>query len=195
MLPFSCQYYFFLANLTAIIISVFIYYNLLKLPSLNFSSCLLPQVNHYQNFICCLIMKIHVQKQKQSLILFHISGMMITLTELIKKNRQGWCCNKTPQGINATKALAHVLKNKGIHIKSCYAYTDKEYTTIYQELQHFKQAWKGVIHDYSEKSKHPFQVYIIIHLLSSNSPYTTVKKLSLHQTTLMYMKCEISVLH
>ena len=30
---------------------------------------------------------------------------------------------------------------------------DKAHITIYQELQHFKANWKGVIHDYSENIK------------------------------------------
>ena len=55
------------------------------------------------------------------------------------------------QVINDTKALAHLLGKKGIHIKSCYVAKKKANTTRYQELQHYKQARKGVLLDYSEK--------------------------------------------
>ena len=59
-------------------------------------------------------------------------------------------CNQIFQGINATKALAHVLGKKGIHIKSCYVAKDKAHTTRYQELQNYKQARKGVLQYFSE---------------------------------------------
>ena len=52
-------------------------------------------------------------------------------------------------GINATKALAHVLGKKGMDIKSCYIPKDKSHITRYQELQHYKQTRKGVLLDYS----------------------------------------------
>ena len=39
---------------------------------------------------------------------------------LDEKNWQCLWCDQTFQGINATKALAHVLGKKGMHIKSCY---------------------------------------------------------------------------
>ena len=68
----------------------------------------------------------------------------------MKKNWQGLWCNQTFQGINATKALAHVLGKKGMHIKSCYVAKDKSHTTRYQELHNYKQARKGVLHNYSE---------------------------------------------
>ena len=57
----------------------------------------------------------------------------------------------TPPSIyhNATKALAHVLEKKGMHIKGCDVAKDKSHITRYQELQHYKQTRKGVILDYS----------------------------------------------
>ena len=51
---------------------------------------------------------------------------------LDEKNWQCLWCNQTFQGINATKALAHVLGKKGMHIKSCYVAKDKAHTTRYQ---------------------------------------------------------------
>ena len=65
------------------------------------------------------------------------------------KNWQCLWCNQCFQGINATKALAHVLGKKGVNIKSCYVAKDKYHTTRYQELQHNKQTRKGVLLYYS----------------------------------------------
>ena len=57
------------------------------------------------------------------------------------------------QGINATKALAHVLEKKGMYIKSFFVTKDKYNITRYQEPQNSKQTRKGVILDYSENTK------------------------------------------
>ena len=59
-----------------------------------------------------------------------------------------WCDVKF-QGINATKALAHVIGTKSMHIKRCTASIDQAYLSIYKELQKIKAAKKGIIHDYS----------------------------------------------
>ena len=48
---------------------------------------------------------------------------------LNEKNWQCLWCNQKFQGINATKALAHVSGKKGMHIKSCYVAKDKFHTT------------------------------------------------------------------
>ena len=71
--------------------------------------------------------------------------------EARRKNWQCLWCNKSFQGINATKALSHVLGKKGMHIKSFYVDKDKAHTTRYQELHHYKKTRKGVLLDYSEK--------------------------------------------
>ena len=71
------------------------------------------------------------------------------IRRLDEKNWQCLWCNQTFQGINATKALAHVLGKKGMHIKICYVAKDKSQTTRYQDLQNYEQARKGVLHDYS----------------------------------------------
>ena len=68
-----------------------------------------------------------------------------------EKNWQCLWCNQTFQVINATKALAHVLGKKGMHIKSFHVAKDKAHTTRYQELQNYKQARKGVLLEYSLK--------------------------------------------
>ena len=75
-----------------------------------------------------------------------------------EKNWQYLWCNQTFQGINATKALDHVLGKKGMHIKSCYVAKEKAHTTRYQELQNYKQDCKGVLHDYSEKIRAPIKI-------------------------------------
>ena len=72
---------------------------------------------------------------------------------LDEKNWQCLWYNKSFQGINDTKDLAHVLRKKGMHIKSCYVPKEKAHIKRYQELQHFKHTRKGVILDYSEDIK------------------------------------------
>ena len=57
--------------------------------------------------------------------------------------------NNIFQEIIATKALDHVLGKKGMNIKSCYSDMYKSHLTIYQEIQNFKYANKGVINGYS----------------------------------------------
>ena len=47
------------------------------------------------------------------------------------KNWQCLWCNQSFQGINATKALDHVLGEKGMHIKSCYVDKHKSHTKGY----------------------------------------------------------------
>ena len=79
--------------------------------------------------------------------------MMITFGGLMKKKWQCLWCNQSFQGINATKALAHVLGKKGMHIKICYVAMEKDHIKRYQELQHYKQTLKGVLLDYPEKVK------------------------------------------
>ena len=67
----------------------------------------------------------------------------------MKKTGYAYGVIKFFQGINSTKALAHVFGKKGMHIKSFYVAKDKAHTTRYQKLQNYKQAHKGVLHDYS----------------------------------------------
>ena len=81
---FSCQCYFFPANVTAKTLSFFTSCNFSQVDIINFPSCHPLQVNHCQNIIICSIMKIHVQKQKQSLILFHMFGIIIIFWGLMK---------------------------------------------------------------------------------------------------------------
>ena len=76
--------------------------------------------------------------------------------KILRLDENNWkClwCTKIFQGINDTKALAHVLGKKGMHVKSCYVPNDKAHITIYQELNHYKQTRKGVLLDYSENMK------------------------------------------
>ena len=125
----------------------------LKLISISFPSCRLTQVNLLQNFIHFQIRKRHVQKQKLNFISFHLFEGGDHILRLDENNWQCLWCTKVFQVINATKALDHVLWNKGMRIKSCYFPKDKAHITRYQELQNFKQAQKVVLFDYSEKMK------------------------------------------
>ena len=56
-----------------------------------------------------------------------------------EKKWQCLWCNTSFQGVNYTKALAHVLRKNGMHIKDFYVPKDKAHITRYQELQNFKQ--------------------------------------------------------
>ena len=69
----------------------------------------------------------------------------------MKRTSNNYGVLKYPNEFNATKALSSVLGNKGIN--SCYIPKGKSHITRYQELQNFKQAWKGIIIDDSEKMK------------------------------------------
>ena len=60
-------------------------------------------------------------------------------------------CDVTFQGINATKALAHVIGTKCMHIKRCTASIDQAHISIYKELQKIKAAKKGILNDYLQK--------------------------------------------
>ena len=136
---FSCQQY---------IKNYFIIYKwdfLFQLISVKFTSCRLSQANLLQHFIHLSIRKRQVQKPQPRSISFHLHGMMITFGGQMKKNWQCLWCNQSFQVINATKALAHVLRKKGMHIKRCYVAKDKSHTTRYQELRHYKQTRKGVL--------------------------------------------------
>ena len=54
-------------------------------------------------------------------------------------------CDVTFQGINATKALAHVIGTKCMHIKRCTASIDQAHISRYKELQQIKVAKKGLL--------------------------------------------------
>ena len=45
------------------------------------------------------------------------------------------------------------MGENGMHIKSCYEVIGNTQLKRYQELQHFKASWKGIIKDYSENIK------------------------------------------
>ena len=59
-------------------------------------------------------------------------------------------CDVTFQGINATKALAHIIGTKIMHIKRCTASIDQAHISRYKELQKIKAAKKGLLNDYSQ---------------------------------------------
>ena len=60
-------------------------------------------------------------------------------------------CDFTFQGINTTKALAHVIGTKSMHIKRCTDSIDQAHLSRYKELQQIKAANKGLLKDYSQK--------------------------------------------
>ena len=73
-------------------------------------------------------------------------------------------CNVKFKGINATKALAHVIGTKSMHINRCTASIDQAYLPRYKELQQIKAANKGLLNDYSQKI-----ISSILHLQDKSS--------------------------
>ena len=69
------------------------------------------------------------------------------------KNNQWKClwCDVTFQGINATKALAHFIGTKSMHINRCLATIDQAHISRYKKLLKNKIAKKSLINDYSQK--------------------------------------------
>ena len=69
------------------------------------------------------------------------------------ENNQWKClwCNVKFQGINATKAIAHVIGTKCVHIKRRRASIDQDHLSRYKDLQQIKAAKKGLLNDYSQK--------------------------------------------
>ena len=60
-------------------------------------------------------------------------------------------CNVKFQGINATKALAHVIRTRYMHIKICTASIDQYYLSIYKELTLIKASNKVLLNNCSQK--------------------------------------------
>ena len=81
--------------------------------------------------------------------------MMITFWGLMEKTGNSYGVIQVSKVINDTKAIARVLGNKVLHIKTCCVPKVKSHITRYQELQHYKQTRKGVLLGYSENIKAP----------------------------------------
>ena len=62
-----------------------------------------------------------------------------------------------------------------MHIKGCYVAKKKYHRTRYQELQHYKQTWKGILLDYSKNIKS-----FITSL--QNKPYAAIKS-TIHRSS------------
>ena len=60
-------------------------------------------------------------------------------------------CNIKFQGINATKALAHVIETKRMHINRYRASIDKAHLSRYKDLKQIKDSREGILNDYSQK--------------------------------------------
>ena len=73
---------------------------------------------------------------------------------ILRLDENNWQClwfTIVFQLANSAKALSNVLVRKGMHIKRFYVPKNKAHITRYQELHQFKQAWKGILIDYSAK--------------------------------------------
>ena len=114
--------------------------------SLKLPSCCLPKVNVFLIHSFFNKEKTRAETETRIYLISSIWGD----NHIMSLNENNWkflWYNKVFQGINATKALARVLGKKGMYIKSCYVRKEKSHKNIYQELQHFKQARKGVLYD------------------------------------------------
>ena len=97
-----------------------------------------------------------------------------------------WCDVKF-QGINAKKALAHVIGTKILHIKRCTASIYQAYVSRYNELQQIKSAKKGLINDYSQKWSLPHHAYMISHHKLLSQIFRVTQGVCTHQIPLQYM--------
>ena len=84
ILQFVSQYYLFLAVIIAKHLTFSTIDNFYQTVLIKKLSCHLLQVYCCQNIIFCLIMKIHVMRHKQILLLFHLFGVMFTWWGLMK---------------------------------------------------------------------------------------------------------------
>ena len=109
------------------------------------------------------------------------------IRRLDEKNWQYLWCNQTFQGINATKALAHVLGKKGIHIKVVMLLNKKLKQLDNKNFSITNRLGRVFLLIILKRLEHPSQVYRISHLLPSNPPSIGVSKVSLHQMTQIYM--------
>ena len=75
-----------------------------------------------------------------------------------------------------------------MHIKICYVTKDKSHITRYQELQHYKQNWKGVHLDSSEKIKESITSLQNNSYSAIDSTVHLSSKISLQQMTLVHLK-------
>ena len=120
--------------------------------SLKLPSCCLPKVNVFLIHSFFNKEKTRAETETRIYLISSIWGD----NHIMSLNENNWkflWYNKVFQGINATKALAPVMGNEGVHIKSCYVPKDKAHKRRYQELHNFKQDRKCVLLDYSEKMK------------------------------------------
>ena len=144
VLFFCCQQY--INNFIIIYKTEFLF---LLIP-VQFASCRLLQANLLQHFIHFFNKEKTSAETATKLNLISSIWNDDHIRRVDEKNWQCLWCNQTFQGINATKALAHLLEKKVMHIKSCYVAKDKAHTTSYQKIQNYKQAREGFLHHYSE---------------------------------------------
>ena len=142
---FICQFSFFLANVTSKTLShslssIFSQVDIIKV------SVVLSTISQYSSTFHSLFNKEKTSAETKTK-LDVISSIWDDshILRLDEKNWQCLWCNTSFQGINSTKDLDQVLGKKGMHIKRCYVPKEKSHITRYQEIQHFKQAWKVLL--------------------------------------------------
>ena len=96
-------------------------------------------------------------------------------------------CDVKFQGINATKALAHVIGFKNLHMIICTASIYQAYLSRYTQLQKIKASKKGVLNDYSQKMIFPYHAYRISHQKFLSQIFSVNQGVCTHQIPLQYM--------
>ena len=157
---FFCQCYlfifwccFFLANVTAKTLSFFTSWNFSQVDIIKFSIMSSSTSQYSSNFHSFFNKEKTCAETETKIDLISSLWVDDQMLRLDETNRKCLWYTWKSQGISTTKALAHVRGKKGMHIKGCYVPKEKYHITRYQEIQHLKQAWKGVLFGYPEKTK------------------------------------------
>ena len=96
-------------------------------------------------------------------------------------------CDVTFQGINATKALDHVIGTKIMHIKRCKASIDQAHLSRYKKLQKIKAAKKDLLKYYSQKLSLSHHAYRTSHQKLLSQIFSVNQGICTYQILLQYM--------
>ena len=79
-----------------------------------------------------------------------------------------------------------------MHIKRFTASIDKDYLSIYKELQIIESAKKGLLNDYLKKLSLPYHAYRISNQKLLSQIFSVTKVVCTHQISLQYLKHHLS---
>ena len=121
MLPFPCQCYIFPVNVLAKTLSLLTGCNFSQVVIIKFSIIYSSASQPLSNFHLLFNNKKTCAEIEAKLDFISSIWVDNHIHRVDVNNWQWLWCNKIFQEINATKALADILGNNGMHIKSCYA--------------------------------------------------------------------------